>query len=455
MIRYLVVLALFSAASVAEAAVFTVGAGGTHATIQGAIDAALAAGGSNSIRVASGTFNERLSFTPSGPASQLDISGGWTSNFTTQSNTKTTVDAGSLGRVLNVNARDGDSLMLNNLRFINGLASPAAGILVNQIGSSSVVINQCEISNNTAEADRAEAAGMRVSVSGDSSFELSESLVSNNNSVCSGDIDCREGGIGLQAADSAQVTISGNTITDNSVSIGSGSAFTGGAQLYSYGSSLIIFEDNVVTDNSVSGSGSSGIGAGVGLIGDGTITARRNWIAFNNTNVPAVPNNFPQFFVANWGSNTWVVSDTVVAKGNGRGFGVQTSGAGTPTIHVTNLTIVGHPTLGMLAERAAMGGALNISNTLCVINTNNISFVGSIGSTTNLFAGSGVLTNYANNDFSLDVGSPAINAGTNSPPGGLGPTDINGTGRISGGIVDIGAYEKFSQTVFEDGFETP
>ena len=45
----------------------------------------------------------------------------------------------------------------------------------------------------------------------------------------------------------------------------------------------------------------------------------------------------------------------------------------------------------------------------------------------------------AGGDFHLQAGSPCINAGTNAYA--AGPTDLDGNGRISGGIVDMGAYE--------------
>jgi hypothetical protein len=56
--------------------------------------------------------------------------------------------------------------------------------------------------------------------------------------------------------------------------------------------------------------------------------------------------------------------------------------------------------------------------------------------------------NAASGDLRLFFGSPAINAGNNTfiPPPGV-TTDLNGAARISGGVVDMGAYEAIIVTV--------
>jgi len=51
--------------------------------------------------------------------------------------------------------------------------------------------------------------------------------------------------------------------------------------------------------------------------------------------------------------------------------------------------------------------------------------------------------NRANRNYRLKNGSPAINQGRNTVPGGLGPLDLGRTARVKGGRVDQGAYESF------------
>lgn len=249
------------------------------------------------------------------------------------------------------------------------------------------------------------------------------------------------------------VTISGNAITNNTVTIASGSAFTGGARLIGTETSTITFEDNVVTGNSVSGPSSSAVRVGVGLSGDGTKVARRNWIGNNTSNIP-VPNNIPQLYFAQWGSGTSVLSDTVVVKGNGQGVRLGTSGDGTPTIHAVNLTIADHPFTGIQTQHNAAAGTMTVSNTISVDNGTNASIGAGVGVTTNLFSGDAMFTDAPGDDYSLMPGSPAIDTGTNAPTGGLGPTDINGDPRISGGTVDMGAYESMPAPLIKDGFES-
>lgn len=72
----------------------------------------------------------------------------------------------------------------------------------------------------------------------------------------------------------------------------------------------------------------------------------------------------------------------------------------------------------------------------------------------NLFAVDPMFANPEELDYRIRPGSPAENAGTNTPPGGLGSTDFGGDPRLQDGTVDIGMYEGIAYDVFSDGFES-
>lgn len=72
----MVVLAVLLHCVSVEAAVFTAGMNGTYPTVQGAISAALAAGGDNHIKVRAGTFDEDL-FIFGMTSGSLIFLGGW------------------------------------------------------------------------------------------------------------------------------------------------------------------------------------------------------------------------------------------------------------------------------------------------------------------------------------------------------------------------------------------
>jgi parallel beta-helix repeat protein len=162
----------------------------------------------------------------------------------------------------------------------------------------------------------------------------------------------------------------------------------------------------------------------------------------------------------NGGSDTGIT----VIKNNliiGNSAGVGDGGAALTsngTAHILNNTVSGNsaPTKGGLRLAASVTGT--ISNNIFFGNTNGDlaldsggivlknNVLGTVvgngspgpGSGANItsdpqFAGGG--------NFHLRANSPAINAGLNDVPGNLPATDLDGSPRVSGGTVDMGAYE--------------
>jgi hypothetical protein len=91
------------------------------------------------------------------------------------------------------------------------------------------------------------------------------------------------------------------------------------------------------------------------------------------------------------------------------------------------------------------GTGIDVAGGASVVNT--IAF----GNGTDLLLGSGsfAASNLVGVDplfepgslYRIQAGSPARDAGTNAPPGGLGPRDLDLEARLVGPSVDIGAHE--------------
>ena len=65
-------------------AVCTVGPAGAHATVQGAVDAAVTAGGQNEIQIHQGTFVGSVAIQLEALIGNLTVSGGWNEAFDVQ-----------------------------------------------------------------------------------------------------------------------------------------------------------------------------------------------------------------------------------------------------------------------------------------------------------------------------------------------------------------------------------
>jgi hypothetical protein len=324
---------------------------------------------------------------------------------------------------------------------------------VTQNGDSFVRISDCEISNNVAESSRSESGGLGVSVNEESTFSLLDSRIADNQSICTGTIDCREGGMGLQASGNSQVTVSRNDFVNNSVTIGEGSAFAGGAYILVFDSSVLLVEDNQFIGNSITGTSGNGLGIGLALSGVGTITARRNRVEGGMATVP-LEQNMVQLSISQGGDQSGILSDSVIVKSNTKGVFAVTFGDGNPRLYLVNLTVADHAGRGIQFSKNAAGGVADLSNSIAVDNGQNVSLGEGVTRSNNLLSGSAGFVDAGSGNYTLSPSSVAINAGTNAPPGGLGPTDFAGNDRISEGTVDIGAYEFQSDVTFSDGFES-
>jgi len=142
-------------AGAACAATYTVGPDGTYATIQAGINAAQAAGGGNEVHVEAGTYTENLSLVHA--AGNLDVLGGWNSNFTQRNldPAATQISGGGTAQVLNAVVSAGE-LTFSGVTFLGGASNSAGAGARLQISSTGLVqIRNSHFILNTVQATAA------------------------------------------------------------------------------------------------------------------------------------------------------------------------------------------------------------------------------------------------------------------------------------------------------------
>jgi hypothetical protein len=131
------------------------------------------------------------------------------------------------------------------------------------------------------------------------------------------------------------------------------------------------------------------------------------------------------------------VADGLVA--NGLGGGVRAISDSGGWLYLTNLTVTGHPGMGV---RTLPYAFIGVFNTLAW-NNHGGDLVGMYTSAVgNLVGVDPLFVDPAAFDYTLSLASPAIDEGDNARRSLLYPTDLAGNPRIVNGRVDIGAFER-------------
>jgi parallel beta-helix repeat protein len=286
----------------------------------------------------------------------------------------------------------------------------------------------------------------------------------------------------IQTGYQSSPTISGNVLADNRVCNGSAAI-----QIWNGGSPLI--QNNVISTNTCDpGAGGSGIfvvsgassspqildnvisnhrGTGISLLSGGTTTIRGNTIT-GNGGAPGVEGggiqigNFSDVDIINnvitgnsslrGGGIHWLtpsgtrgpllVNNTIAGNDSAEGSGIYADGFDAQTLLVNNIIVA------KAGQTAVVCGNLNDINPPIfqfndVYSPSGALYAGictdQTGHNGNISADP-LFVNPSVADYHLPASSPAINAGTNSAPS-LPASDKDGLPRISGGIVDMGAFE--------------
>lgn len=431
-----------------SATTLTVGTDGMFATLQAALDNSVMMAGDDEIRVQTGTYMENVQIDLGGNGDQTVVSGGWNASFSLSTGGRDSIlDGNAAGPTMQVQLSGSDEFVMHGFVVQNGLAQRRAGISFESSDTSSAELYNTTIRNNQAEADRANSAGLFALPLDNSQITIRNNSIIENTVISTGTSDARGGGVSAELSGNSMLEITGNIIADNQVTIGgSGSGLGAGLDITIFDPDpVVVMTDNAVTGNRITAS--SALGTGM-LIGGAGWTLRRNQFIGNIDDDVTM---FGAQLSASVFQGQAILSDTLIAMGNARGLQLNSNNGG--LLEVTNLTIAEHAERGILATVNGTG-ILSVFNSISVDADTNAQLNAGVSAGNNLFLDDPVLfINAALGNYELAAGSAAIDAGDNSPPGGLGPLDLNGNDRVIGPAVDIGAYER-PDILFADGFES-
>jgi hypothetical protein len=410
----------------------TVGRDGTYATIQAAIDDAIAAGGDQDIRVEVGHYPESLVVVPPYASSltRLRLLGGWEKGFGSRVPTasSTVIDGGGSARVLNVSGRGTQRIAVDGFTLTRGFEPLAAGVRVSLQDDAHLSLTNNRILDNLGRGDVAQAAGLQASTWGTAQLWMSDNVVQGNR------IQTERWAFGagawIFAGDSSRIDVRSNLFLGNearwrrtSPRTVTRSALSSRARRRSCWTAT---RSRATGRSRREGARPSTSAPRAKLTGARSLVVSRSQVLDNVGGARA------QVGFSVGPSTTFTLTDSVVAGGDG--WAIHGSVGEGGTIHATNLTITRNAGMAFVAD--VLGGQAYLSNTILFDNGGDVS---GVVETHNLREDPSFVE--PSSDFHLRPGSVAIDAGDNAAPGGLGSTDIDGDARIRGIHVDVGADE--------------
>lgn len=448
-------LFLFAAFSgTADAAVLTVGPGGTHATVQAAIDAAVATPEDDELRLRATTFFEQVEITSTSDlGGRLELSGGWDADYGARDTTPgaTVLDGSSTGRAFFAPFVDAGELVLRGLAFRHGLAEDPAsgGGLYLLVVDARATIEECSFEMNLATTDQgtlgARGGGAAVISGGSAEVRLAAVTFSGNEVLIVDTNGAPLGGGVILSANGTSRILMRHGVASGNVLNGGSQRRGGGFSVYSNDSATIEIEDFLVTDNHGDTVGAGSVqGHGVDISASGTVELRRlevteNW---NGTGDTATQLHLSPL------EGTVRLTDSLVARGGG-GIDLGTT---TGTAYLTHLTVTDHESVGVSVFTGAPGET-TVTNSIAWSNAGGdlVLLGGAATGSLNLVGIDPDFVDAGAGDYRLGALSAAIDAGTLTPPGGLGPFDLAHASRIVAALPDQGALERHA--LFADDFE--
>ena len=446
-----VLLSLLAAhPSTAGAVTLTVGPSGTYPSISLAL-AQVVSGQDTEIRVQGhNTYFENLVIPPGFGSGSLLLWGGWDSTFTSHNDEPgDTVIDGEGDRVLDI-LLSGGSFELRNLTVFDGSATQGGGIFVQPGGSASVTIDNCLVLENTATSSGDALGGGLWAVLDDSDhLSITSTGFGQNRSISTGGGQAVAGGLGIVASGFATFLIRGVDLEGNSAATTSIAPTTGGIFLDLSGTAQGDLEDTFGMANTADSNGPIGSAAWFQTTDFTDLQVHQTgWAGNGGIN----GSTGPQLRSSSAGFATMTITDSGFAQGDQDGIAIETTADS--TVYLVNLTVADHPFVGVALDQSG-ASVQTLYNTIAFGNgTSDLVTTGSVASGSNLIGIDPLFSNPGGLDYRLRAGSPGIDTGDNSPPGGLWSFDLDGNPRVINGIVDIGCYEGPAVVIFADDFES-